>query len=527
MVKRFFGFIFLTLFFVSCSSVDGGNGALDESSSSGIDDSGEPGIESSSSSMNDTGEPGTESSSSSISGGEIEPNSDCLPEMLSLTPGSDQTELHFTWYSNIAPACNASIVNILQDNALLMTESGTITIVSDTKVTHKAKVRNLAPDTRYQYQVSSNGLSWSGTFSFKTPALQTFKFAAITDAHAKAGNQDAASAWFSADQSIALGWKTITDKIAEKQVSLIISAGDQVDKNDKNEGDEAEYAVFFAPEALRGIPLAPVTGNHDKSCLFMYHFYLPNEQNVPAACEGFKSVETAGDFFFLYNNVLFVGLNTSNVATTTARAQELVARFDLAIEKAKQENQGKFTWLIVTHHKSTASIADHVAEPEIQRYVEAGFEKLMDKHQVDFVIAGHDHVYARTNVMRGGGNYDEALQRYTGGEIVDTSKENISLAGNPGTIYLTLTTASGAKYNALFNGTGKLYGISNPNYPYLVNGLFGAQAYMEGNLPLSTLVGFQNHTPGYAVFEVNGNTISYSYYEAEQNSPTDYFVATK
>ncbi|MDR1758900.1 MAG: metallophosphoesterase [Fibrobacter sp.] len=515
MIKKFFGFVFLTLCFVACSGVDGGNGELDENSSSNADLS-----ESSSSSIHDSGEPGTESSSSAIETG----NSDCLPEMLSLTPGSDQTELHFTWYSNAEPACTASLVEILQNDALLMSESGKIEIVSDAKISHKVKVQNLAADTRYQYRVSGNGLSWSGTFSFKTPGLQSFKFAALTDAHVKTGEQDAVSAWFSADRSIALGWKTVTEKIAAAQVSLMVSAGDQVDKN---EGDENEYAAFFAPEALRSIPLVPVTGNHDKSCLFRYHFYLPNEQNLPAACEGFRSVETAGDFFYLYNNVLFVGLNTSNVAINNARATELVERFDTVIEKAKRENQGKFTWLVVTHHKSTASIADHVAEPEIQRYVEAGFEKLMDKHQVDFVIAGHDHVYARTSVMRGGGNYDEVMQRYTGGEIVDTSKENISLTGNPGTIYLTLTTASGAKYNELFNKTGKLYGRTNPYYPYLVNGLFGAEAYMAGNLPLSTLVGFQDYTPGYAIFEVNGNTVSYSYYEADKDLPVDYFVATK
>jgi len=35
-------------------------------------------------------------------------------------------------------------------------------------------------------------------------------------------------------------------------------------------------------------------------------------------------------------------------------------------------------------------------------YVEAGFEKLMDTYGVDVVLAGHDHVYARSYLMLNG-----------------------------------------------------------------------------------------------------------------------------
>mgnify|MGYP000205338341 CR=1 FL=1 len=39
--------------------------------------------------------------------------------------------------------------------------------------------------------------------------------------------------------------------------------------------------------------------------------------------------------------------------------------------------------LIVTHHKSTQTVAKHAADSDIENYVDAGFEKVMDEFNVD------------------------------------------------------------------------------------------------------------------------------------------------
>ncbi|MDR2257649.1 MAG: hypothetical protein LBE14_00715, partial [Treponema sp.] len=152
-----------------------------------------------------------------------------------------------------------------------------------------------------------------------------------------------------------------------------------------------------------------------------------------------------------------------------------------------------------------------VADRDIQYYVEAGFEKLMDKYHVDFVLAGHDHVYARSFAMRDG-------------KPVNTTKDRISSPG--GAIYLTATTASGLKYYNIFDAKG-IYVKDNAVYPYLVKDLAGSAAYLEGNLPLSTNVGLQNKKPEYTVFEVAGKTVTVNTYDIDTGVSIDAFSVTK
>jgi len=151
-----------------------------------------------------------------------------------------------------------------------------------------------------------------------------------------------------------------------------------------------------------------------------------------------------------------------------------IDRFDKTISNAKEANKGKFTWLFVQHHKSTASVADHLADLDIQYYVEAGFEELMTKHGVDFVLAGHDHVYSRSFPLIGKKNGTPSVpDRSQGGSVI--IKPN-------GTIYVTVTTGSGLKYYDLYNASGNLYVKNNENYPYLVNSQRGSLAYAGVNI---------------------------------------------
>ncbi len=453
-------------------------------------------------------------------------------EMLGLTPGRVTSELNLNWYSGKRSNYRQTMVRVFKGEELVAEESGIFGKASENRYFHRVTVKNLEPDTRYRYSVSSDGNIWSEEYEYKTPKAGAFRFAAVSDPQvnaagtSKQGKQDSESAWFSIDRTSASGWAAVVDRIVSAEADFILSAGDQVDKTG---GDESEYANFFAPPALRSLPYAPVPGNHDKHCSFMYHFYLPNEYKAPAECEGdgFKTIEKVANYFFLYNNVLFVGLNTTAYPGSTDDAKSYVNVFNEVIEKAKAENNGKYTWLVVNHHKSTATIADHVADFDIQRYVQAGFEKLMDEHGVDLVLAGHDHVYARSYVMKAGGNWNARRRRYEGGLVVDKAQEQISLAGNPGTVYITMTTASGIKYYDLFNSSGHLFEKNNEEYPYLVNGLVGSKAYIAGNLPLSTNVGFQHKIPGYMIFEVDGNTMTVSAYEVDKETPVDYFVLRK
>jgi hypothetical protein len=363
-------------------------------------------------------------------------------EMIGLTPGSNAFELNFAWYSNDG---SQTLVHIFDEsNEIVIKENGFSGNASKGKFFHKAVVKGLKPNTQYKYSVSGDGTNWSDKYDYKTPKPGTFRFAAVGDP------QLINDLGF--EGSTAEGWKKTVTRIAAHNVNFIAGAGDQVD----NGGDESEYAIFFAPPQLRNIPYAPVMGNHDVNDLFTYHFNLPNSSG--------GSLEEQGNYWYLYNNVLFVVLNTSPWPGSKQAAESFIRRFDAVFNAAKSENVGKYNWIIVQHHRSTRSAARHSVEDEsIKHYKEAGFEDLMAKHDVSLVLAGHDHVYARSNPING-------------------------------VIYITLNSSSGTKY-------------------------YDTVESVDGDIK----VHFQNNKPGYAIFDVKGDAITAEVYEAEGDTVVDGF----
>jgi 3',5'-cyclic AMP phosphodiesterase CpdA len=343
-------------------------------------------------------------------------------------------------------------------------------------------------------------------------------------------------------------------KVDAAGVDFVAGVGDQVDVT--GNGDEQEYRHFFAPPELRSIPWAPAVGNHDRHYPFQYHYNLPNEQKFEklqsaeygnAANEQYAVVEAAGNYYYLYNNALFVVLNTSAYPTNANAAKPIIERFKATIAAAKAANTGKYDWLFVQHHKSTASVADHIADLDIQYYVEAGFEELMTEQGVDFVLAGHDHVYARSYPMTGkkGGTPS----------VPDTARGGDTISHPNGTIYVTATTGSGLKYYDLYNQSGNLYVKNNENYPYLVDGEKGSVAYAGANinnsnnasapppaitdsalwtketglLPLSNTECLQAKIPQYTIVDVAGNTVTFNTYNTygDTINSIDSFTVTK
>ena len=442
--------------------------------------------------------------------------SEFMPETLTLTPASDTSKINLTWYSDRMDTDNAKV------------KFGSETVNASTvdattgKSYHKATVTGLIPDTAYTYKVSNDGKNWSEAYTYKTPETDIFTFAVVGDPQLTTGNQDSTSNLFSNPNTTAQGWKDTINAITTKipKVNFIAGVGDQVDLTAN--GSEAEYTNFFAPGALRNLPFAPAVGNHDRHYPFIYHYNLPNEQTFEPLMSAeygnagnvqYAEIEAKGNYYYTYNNALFVVLNDSAYPTSTLAAKSIIERFESTIKSAVATNPD-YTWLFVQHHKSTASVADHCADRDIQYYVEAGFEKLMDKYGVDFVLAGHDHVYARSYPMKNSQRGDE---------------QNGSSITNPnGTIYLTMTTASGLKYYGIFNDTNNLYVKDNPDYPYLFDGTAGSVEYMKSKLPLSTAVCKQDKKPEFTSVTVAGGTVVFATYNIDNlNNPIDEFTVTK
>ena len=449
-----------------------------------------------------------------------------IPETLTLTPGSDTSEIRLTWYSDRMDTDTAEVQFGGQP------VSASTANATDGKSYHKATVTGLAPDTTYVYSVSNDGTNFSTEYTYKTPKTNEFTFVAVGDPQLTTGLQDATSNLFSSDRTTRMGWAETIAAMQQKlgdKINFIAGVGDQVDLTNvptDNPGtiatSEQEYRNFLEPEFLRSIPIAPAVGNHDRHYGFTYHYNIPNEQAF-ASLQGadygnatnsqYADVEAAGNYYYKYNNALFVVLNDSSYPTSTAAAAVIIDRFEATLQAAIATSPN-YEWIFVQHHKSTASVADHIADRDIQYYVEAGFEKLMDKYEVDFVLAGHDHVYSRSYPLKNGQRGDNQ----GGSEIVNPN----------GTIYMTFTTASGLKYYELFNAAGNLYVKDNMDYPYLVNGLQGSYEYMNGNLPLSNAKYLQAKKPAFTSINVTGDFVTFETYNIDDlNTPIDAFTVTK
>jgi hypothetical protein len=313
--------------------------------------------------------------------------------MYNLTPGSTIAAINVSWYSGSAG--NKSSVRLYDANGTLVkTVTGASGSATTGKRWHKATVDGLAPGAKYKLSVSSDDTEWSKGYDYSAPPAGNFKFAVIADPHLSFGTDD-----FGATLPT---WSDSVAKIAGAGVTFIVSVGDQVDEFQGSKEDE--YELFFTPPALRNIPLAPSLGNHDISAVFGHHFNLPNEQ-PRASFDSSGSTSywnyTKYNYFYLYNNVLFIGLNTGACNTTACNppanlTKNLVDNFGAVIDVAKSASAGKYDWIVVQHHKSTRSAGAHATDDDVVAYAEAGFETLMTQKGVDVVLAGHDHIYVRT-----------------------------------------------------------------------------------------------------------------------------------
>jgi 3',5'-cyclic AMP phosphodiesterase CpdA len=421
------------------------------------------------------------------------------PSYLTLTPGKTEKEVNLTWTGTGSVSKIRFIRGTLTAGKELIEVAGSV----PSSNLHKATVTGLKSGESYEYAVSSDDTNWSTAYSFKVAPDGAFKFAVITDPQLNTGN-DGNGRYKAANP--AAGWAETVGILVNKGVSFIASNGDQTD----TAGSDTQFTSLYAPAGIKSLPFAPTMGNHDTSTVFF------NRTNITTETGTANSTSLGANYYYLYNNVLMVVLNTSFGPSSKSAAATYITAFSKAIKDAKAAHAGKYDWLIVQHHKSTASVATHAADKDIQYYVEAGFETLMSDEGVDFVLAGHDHVYARSYPLQG--KKDGQVS------VPDTTKggNQINNPGNP--IYITLTSSSGQKYYQFpFDKEWPKVNVSvsNADYPYLgeVTGggtgstAKGSTSYNTGNYkPVSTAVAAQPFIPSYTIVEVNGKTIKFSTY---------------
>ena len=199
---------------------------------------------------------------------------------VSLTPGADETQLNFAWYSKTESGKAATpVVHFGTDKDHLTAFTGKAAQVDNSLTDGVAydynhvTVTGLEANTTYYYTVEKNGVQ-SEVQEYKTGSFDSVKMLYVGDpqigaskGQPQSGEVLAASsgAANTAARNDAFAWNR-TLEIATAQnpgVNFIISAGDQVNKT--GQAKEEEYAGYLSPAVLAGLPVATTIGNHDKS----------------------------------------------------------------------------------------------------------------------------------------------------------------------------------------------------------------------------------------------------------------------
>jgi len=286
-------------------------------------------------------------------------------------------------------------------------------------------------------------------------------------------------------------------------------------------GRELEYEALLGPPQLQEIPFAPVMGNHDHNyngdfINFDNHFNLPNRVGVIPITTTAR-YHGNSNYFFLYNRVLFIGLNTAQNNGTIPN-DDWIKDFKATIDSAKTVfSPIMYDFIVVMHHKSTNTISNgtggHVTNGDVINLVKAGFQKLMTTQGVDLVLAGHDHIYVRSQIM-----YNDSISTKDKGKNTGTLYLTLKPSGYPGT-YQTAQQAGIASPSSSYmagSGGGYPYFVKITADTYKSCPANTAADYNTNNyLPVSYAChsNYVQGSPGYTMVEVNGTRMNINVYE--------------
>ena len=283
---------------------------------------------------------------------------------------------------------------------------------------HQVAVTDLLPGTSYTYRVGDAAANvWSDAKSFVTDnGDEAFKFITIADVQASS-NENFAHA--------ALTLKGALSVMPDAEFT--VNLGDYVNDNTNDEWDWYFSNFAFANDILTQVPVA---GNHDGNITnkfntncFKNTFCLDQSKN--------ESIE--GVYYsFDYGNAHFAVLNTNDMYPMS-QAQRNWLINDMSASDAQ--------WKIILAHRSFYSAGKNINKPDtiIMRNV---LLPIIDQLDIDMVYAGHDHMYLRTNQVKG-----DALVEGT--TYVDEiyNGERVTFAVNPeGTVYTLPSTAGTKRY---------------------------------------------------------------------------------
>ncbi|MEK8213169.1 purple acid phosphatase family protein [Paenibacillus sp. FSL L8-0463] len=315
-----------------------------------------------------------------------------------------ETSRAFTWFTG-APGAEGRL-EVVKGKSAAFTAGNVVKVQAIDSViktdegkrgVHKAVVTGLEPGTLYTYRAGSGKEGeWSTAATFTTAEAdsESVTFINVTDSQGETA----------ADFKL---WGNILDKAFQTfpAAKFIVHNGDLTEEPE----DSGAWDDFFGNVQgfVPGIPLMPVTGNHDEvegqAASFTSHFNLPDNGD-PESIAGTS-------YSFDYGPVHVTVLNTES----HLKSQAKWLKKDLALTDKP--------WKIVALHRPAYG-------GNMYKKLE-DWTEIFDKYGVDLVLQGHNHEYSRSYPL-------------LAGKVVPEGGNSAGTGG--GTVYV-VTNASGAKFN--------------------------------------------------------------------------------
>ncbi|MFC9844663.1 purple acid phosphatase family protein [Streptomyces sp. NPDC060223] len=165
--------------------------------------------------------------------------------------------------------------------------------------------------------------------------------------------------------------------------------------------DPGAWDLFLkqTESVAKSVPWMVTTGNHDMEAWYSPNGYGGQSARWTLPGNGFDARNAPGVYSFTYGNVGIVALDANDVSyEIPANKGYSGGRQTAWLDKRLGELRESVDFIVVFFHHCTYSTSSHASDGGVRD----AWLPLFTKHQVDLVINGHNHVYERTDAIKGG-----------------------------------------------------------------------------------------------------------------------------
>lgn len=294
-----------------------------------------------------------------------------------MSPGSNDTERNFTWYSPINAGSCSVLVSENSDFSNARNYSGTYVKTPQGDRSNKVTVTGLKADTTYYYKCITD-YQVSETATFSTLSSTSFTAMYVTDIHLSTNDDGDENSLMNHAYTFNEVAKEAQQK-ANNGLDLVISSGDQA-----TYGLRKEYMSLASSTVLDSVPFALCVGNHDRKGSAYKYF-----NNNPNKYEKGLSSYIGNDYWYVKGNVLFMVFDSNSYAAQT----------HYAFAKSAVKANPDVKWRVaVMHHDMYGRLTDGRLDDASQNRRPA-FRDIFDDFGIDIAFLGHSHYYSMSNAV--------------------------------------------------------------------------------------------------------------------------------